>query len=245
MEKTITLFTGETSFPAYLTTEQNKAQAIILIHEIWGLNNHIKDVSQRLKKEGYTVLAPDLFTGTPVEGKFTEFAIVRVRKAKSREEAESLMSPVLSVINSPEFKEKTVKRLKKCFAYLKDQGCSKIAVMGFCFGGTYSFLLAAAEPELSACIPFYGQSPIAENAKKISCPILAFYGENDTRLIEALPAFKKEMKKYHKNFEAIIYPRCGHAFFNDTNPAAYNKEASKDAWKRLLRFFAIYVKHEK
>ncbi|MEJ0073492.1 MAG: dienelactone hydrolase family protein [Candidatus Saccharibacteria bacterium] len=106
-----------------------------------------------------------------------------------------------------------------------------VAVTGFCFGGSYSFALAASEPRLKAAVPFYGHANLEDidALRKIACPILAFYGENDAGLMENLPNVKSEMEAAGVAFTAQVYPDCGHAFFNDTNPFAYNAPAAKDS----------------
>lgn len=244
MEQTIFLPFKNSSFPAYFLTQEKKPRVgIILIHEIWGINDHMKDVAKRFLKENYTVLAPDLLSGTSLEGKFNESVIKALRRTKSREEAAKIMGPILDIVNSSEFEDNTVKKLKICFNYLNKKGISKIAVVGFCFGGTYSFLLATEEPRLCACVPFYGHSPKPlEKVTTIACPTLAFYGKKDTALIEAIPQLKEVLKKYDKQFQIIVYPNCGHAFFNDTNPSTYNKKAADDSWKKMLTFLSKYLK---
>jgi carboxymethylenebutenolidase len=72
--------------------------------------------------------------------------------------------------------------------------------------------------------------------KRISCPVLAFYGEQDTRLIEGLPELRQRLDDAGADFQVQIYPQAGHAFFNDTNPAVYNRAAAEDAWRRTLAF---------
>jgi carboxymethylenebutenolidase len=111
-----------------------------------------------------------------------------------------------------------------------------VGVLGFCFGGTYSFHLATHDPRVKVAIPFYGHPPTEGELPNVSCPILAFYGEQDVNLMESLPTLKDSMKKNNKSFEAIVYPGVGHAFFNNTNTRAYNREAADDAWKRALTF---------
>jgi carboxymethylenebutenolidase len=116
-------------------------------------------------------------------------------------------------------------------------------VVGFCFGGTYSFKLAAVQPELSAAVPFYGMAEFSDDeAAKIKPPILAFYGDQDQRLIDDLPAFQEQMKKAGVNFTSKVYPNAKHAFFNDTNPITYNDAAAKDAWQRTLNFLNQHLR---
>ncbi len=241
--KTIVSIPSKKDFPAYISipSEKKRYPGLIIIHEIWGLNDNIKNVSDRFSQEGYTVLVPDLLAGTEVEGKFTPQVIQEMRQTKDREAAAKIMGPILEKINSLEFKNITVEKLKACFNYLKNQGIEKIAVLGFCFGGTYSFALATEESDLSACLPFYGHAPEFDKIQNIKCPILAFYGEKDTQITSKLPQLKETLKKLGKNFQSVVYPGVGHAFFNDTNPATYNKEAAQDSWEKALGFLNKYL----
>ena len=109
--------------------------------------------------------------------------------------------------------------------------------MGFCFGGTYSFSLAAAEPRLRAAVPFYGHADqSAEELRNITCPILYFLGGNDENLMAKLPALQERLHEAQVDTTTQVYEGCGHAFFNDSNPYAYNEKAAKDAWQRTLGF---------
>jgi carboxymethylenebutenolidase len=228
------------TFSAYYTTPDipDTYPALILIHEIWGLNDHIKDVANRLQKQGYAVLAPDLLSETGVSPKVNPQMLEDMKNPVTRDEAQKKWREETAPVNSPEFAEETIAKLRTCFEYLQKQEKvhGKIGVVGFCFGGTYSFALAAQEPQLKAAVPFYGHVPEPEKLQQINCPILAFYGEKDTELVSKLPELNETMAAFHKKFLAIQYPDCGHAFFNDTNPNTYNKEAADDAWERTLAF---------
>jgi carboxymethylenebutenolidase len=136
-------------------------------------------------------------------------------------------------MHDPEFGKLTTTRLRACFDYLYNlpQVNQKVAVIGFCFGGTYSYGLAVVEPRLKIALPFYGHSDQSvEELKNISCPIRAFYGQNDQALISSLDDLKSRMAEAGVDFAAKVYPDCGHAFFNDSNPAVYNQAAAVDAW---------------
>jgi carboxymethylenebutenolidase len=104
-------------------------------------------------------------------------------------------------------------------------------------GGGLSALLACEEPELGACAVYYGNSPSAEKAAKIRCPVIAFYGEKDQRVNAGVPAFVEAMQKGGKSFEHHTYPGALHAFFNDDGKM-YNVQAARDSFARLLTFFA-------
>lgn len=240
MEKMIEIFNSIT-LPAFLAApEKDTHPGLILIHEIWGLDEHIKDVTKRFSKEGYVVLAPDLFFGTLIENSVSPDLFAQMGNPKTRDEAQKKMRAALAPMQSPEFAKDMMHKLEMCFNYLEEQEyCNgTIGVLGFCFGGSYSFALAAEQPKVKVAIPFYGQAPSEGQIEKISCPILAFYGEQDENLMKTLPELKEMMKKHRKHFQEVVYPNCGHAFFNDTNPKRYNKEAATDAWPKTLTFLS-------
>ncbi len=224
--------------PAYTAGTENKRAGVILIHEVWGLNKNIRSLTDRLAVEGYVVLAPDLISRTGINEKIDQSILAEVANPATRDEAQKKMRAIMSPIRSEEFGRETVERLRICFNHLmQEYGLKKIAVMGFCFGGTYSYSLAVSEQALAASLPFYGHAPEKEeDLAKISCPILAFYGEKDTVLVQDLPRLQASMKKLNKDFRFKVYPNTGHAFMNDTNPTTYNKEAADDAWKEALEF---------
>jgi carboxymethylenebutenolidase len=225
--------------PVYITCKDNDERpAIILIHEVWGLNDHIKDIADRLCAEDFMVLAPDLLANTEVE-KVLDPSLQKVifdekEKLKHQTEIRRMWAP----LKSPEFAKETVNKLQSCFDYLSSlSNIKNIGVMGFCFGGTYSFNLATEQPKLSAAVPFYGHFDHSDDEiSKISCPVMAFYGEKDTNLTDALPDLEKRMNAAEKDFNYSVYSNCGHAFFNETNPLTYNKAAAEDSWKRALDF---------
>ena len=99
--------------------------------------------------------------------------------------------------------------------------------------------LAVAEPRLKLAIPFYGHSDAnAQALRAITCPVRAFYGANDERLIAGLDDLRARMKEAQVDFEAQVYPDCGHAFFNDSNKFAYNASAASAAWVRVCALLA-------
>jgi carboxymethylenebutenolidase len=226
--------------PVYLACKSgNKPRpTVILIHEVWSLNNHIKSVADRLCDEGFMVLAPDLLAHTEMEKALNpdlqKVIFDEKEKLKHQPEIRTMWTP----LKSPDFAKLTIEKLEACFDYLLSQDNSgKIGVMGFCFGGTYSFNLAIYQQELAAAVPFYGHFDHSdEELGRITTPILAFYGETDTDLTGHLPELAKRMNQAHKDFNYKVYPNCGHAFFNDTNELTYDKEAAEDSWQRALDF---------
>jgi carboxymethylenebutenolidase len=232
--------------PVYLACKDGKEPrpALILIHEAWGLNDHIKSIADRLCSEGFMVLAPDLIANTDVEKvldpKLQKILFDKKERVKHQPEIRAMFTP----LHAPEFSNIAIKKLETCFDYLLSQDdIGKIGVMGFCFGGTYSFNLAINQPELAAAVPFYGHFEHEdEEVSRIMSPILAFYGDKDTDLTKHLPKLEKRMEEASKDFTYKIYPGCGHAFFNDTNALTSNKEAAEDSWDLALRFLNKHLK---
>ena len=107
--------------------------------------------------------------------------------------------------------------------------------MGFCFGGTYSFALAASDDRVRAAVPFYGTAPAPDRIAEIACPVLAIYGAHDPALIDALPGVRATMAAAGVDFTDHVYPDAAHAFFNDTG-SRYRADDAADAWTRTLAF---------
>ena len=145
---------------------------------------------------------------------------------------------------TPDFAPQTLAKLETCFdkLYAMPEVNQQVAAIGYCFGGSYCFSLVMNEPRLKLAMPFYGHTTDdATELKKIKCPVRAFYGEKDEDLMNSLPRLKENMKKASVDFDAKVYPGAGHAFFNDTNPYAYNQAAADDAWQRVLELLKTYL----
>lgn len=200
-----------------------KHAAIIVIHEWWGLNDHIKDVAGRFAGEGYVALAPDLY-----DGKVTRDA----------EEAGRLMSDLDRGI--------VLGCLKGAIGYLKSQGGvdeDRIGVIGFCMGGTYALALACYSTSIKAAAPFYGDIVSDDELKNLSAPVLFIGAENDFWItMDKMNHLKERLVRFGKQGEVKIYSGVGHAFFNDMRPDVYNREASEDVWKEVTLFFADCLK---
>ncbi len=227
---------GKASFPAYFieSAGDGGSPAVILIHEIWGLNANIRSIADRIAEEGFDVLAPDLMTGSGFAGSLDPQMLKDMNDPAKRNEAQKKLRAIFAPMHSPQFAKKTIARLKACRDFL-GKG-RNVATVGFCFGGTYSFACACELP-LSAAVVFYGRPPEPlSKVKDIGCPVMAFYGEKDTNILDSLPALEAEMRKRGKVFLPTTYKGCGHAFFNDTNKEMYNRKAADDSWKRMIAF---------
>jgi carboxymethylenebutenolidase len=221
----------------YIAKPNGEAKAaIIVIHEVWGLNDHTKTIADRLAAEGLIALAPDLLGNALDLPKLRELQD-SIHDPVKRTAVQPIMRQLMAPIQSPEFAKTTTDSLLEMFdyLYLLPESKQKVAVMGFCFGGTYSFNLSVAEPRLSAALAFYGHSDQnIDELKKIKCPVMAFYGEQDERLMDGLDDLKERMQKAEVDFTYKVYPDCGHAFFNDSNPHSYNHAAAEDSWQIVL-----------
>ena len=237
MQKEINI-DGVPAYHAY-PDDREKHPGLIIIHEIWGLDSHIKDVADRFANEGYLVIAPDLFHDIIFEEKIDHKLLDEMRDPKTKDEAQKKMRTIMAPINDPSYAGKALADLEKCVKYLvedKHVTTETVGVLGFCFGGTYTLALAALDNRIQAAISFYGHPLKEDKIKDLNCPVLAFYGDQDKNLMDSLPLFKELMEKNQKDFTTVVYPNTGHAFFNDTNERMYNKDAAKDAWIKTLKF---------
>ncbi|HEY4226358.1 MAG TPA: dienelactone hydrolase family protein [Pseudolysinimonas sp.] len=218
--------------------------ALIVIHEIWGLVAHIKNVADRYAAEGYLVMAPDLLSDAGVTPETGEelFQMMNDSDEQRRSVNQPKLREAFAASRAPEFGAGAIAKLTAVVDALEEEKAvgGRIGVLGFCFGGSYSFSLAESDDRVKAAVPFYGSAEPGEVAS-IHCPVLAFYGDQDARLIDALPALEKAMTSAGVDFEAKVYTDAGHAFFNDTNPNTFDPDAAGDAWSRSLEFLRANV----
>lgn len=239
--------TGSGTLSAYVSRPDGRVKGgLVLIHEVWGLVSHTRDVADRFAREGYVVVAPDLLAdrGITEENTAGLGEDLAGPDAEARNRAQPKLRALLAPLQDAEFGALTTARVQSCFDYLYDDAdvAGRVAVTGFCFGGTYSFSLAVHEPRLLACVPFYGHAQFSdEELAGIEAPILAFYGQDDDALINALPDLRTAMAKAGVDFTAQVYPGAGHAFFNDSDRYAYRPGPADDAWRRTLDFLARHV----
>lgn len=200
---------------------EGKLPGIVVVHENRGLNPHIEDVGRRAALAGFISLAPDALTplggypGNDDDGRELQ------RKRDRDEMLQDFIAAFHHLKNHPE--------------------CTgKVGVVGFCFGGWISNMMAVELPELEAAVPFYGGQP-TEDIEDINAPLLLHFGGLDTRVNEGWPAYETALKKNDKEYEAYIYEGANHGFHNDTTPR-YDREAAELAWKRTVAFFEKHLK---
>lgn len=244
MTQAITLETGEDSFDVYVARPEGEPiGGLVLIHEIWGLVDHIRDVADRYAAIGWLVAAPDILSHAGVAPALGAelHALFNSADPEVRTAAQPRMREALTTARAPEYGAWAVHALRATLDWLEAAGAgARLAVTGFCFGGTYAFALAAADDRVRAVVPFYGTAPGADDIARIQAPVLAIYGEQDPALIDALPTVTAAMADAGVDFESVVYPGAAHAFFNDTG-LRYDADAAADAWRRATAFLAERV----
>jgi len=198
-----------------------KAPAVIIVHEWWGLNPHIEDIAGRFAEEGFIAVAADLY-----EGKTT----------KDAQEASRLMGALKL--------EDGLARLQVVLNRLRAMPeVTSVGVTGFCMGGTFALLLAC-NAKVEASAPFYGDVPVDTTLiGKLSCPVLFIGAEKDQWItVEKMNRLDVALKQYGKEGEVRVYKGADHAFFNDTRPEVYSRADAEDAWERVVEFFNIHLR---
>jgi len=219
--------------------------AIIVIHEIWGLVAQITGIADRWAAEGYLAVAPDIMSEVGITPEVGEELSTAMKHPD--EEVRTAMQPrlreALAPIRQPEYAAWAVAQLTALLDGLEEISgiAGRIVVTGYCFGGTYSFALAAEDDRVAAAVPFYGTAPELTRIQDISCPILAFYGEIDPPIIDKLPAVRAAMAEADIDFTEVVYPGAKHAFFNETNSSTYHPEFAADAWAKATAFVSERV----
>lgn len=205
-----------------LPTTSGPFPAVMVCHENRGLTEHIRDVTRRLAKAGFAALAVDLL---------------------SRDGGTARVDPAQAPGKLSANPAQNVSDFQSAFNYLQTNNSvqkGNIGMVGFCFGGGITWMVAEAIPQLKAAVPYYGPNPPLGDVPKIGAAVLAFYGEADQRITAGSKEIEDAMKQNGKTFEKVIYPGAGHAFNNDTQ-SSWNEQASDDAWEKALAWFKKYL----
>jgi carboxymethylenebutenolidase len=214
---------GDLMIPAYIArANRREAAAVLVIHEVFGLNDHIKSIADRIAREGFNALAPNLFVRAPAPPPTGSADMDAIRKAANSIPVEAAIKDMQAGLDYL----KTIKNVRPRFASV-----------GFCMGGGFSYQLATHTKDLDGAVIFYGRTPI-ELVPQVSCPLLGNFGALDQGIPpEKVKEFEDALQKAGKEADIKVYAGAKHGFFNDTRPEAYNAEAAADAWQRTLRFF--------
>tara|TARA_R110001592_G_scaffold178247_2_gene418916 strand:- start:2886 stop:3770 length:885 start_codon:yes stop_codon:yes gene_type:complete len=195
---------------------KGKLPGIVVVHENRGLNPYVEDTARRAALAGFITIAPDAlsplggYPGNDDEGR-------EMQRTRDRDE---MLEDFIAA-----------------FEYLKaNENCNgRIGVVGFCFGGWISNMMAVKVPDLAAAVPFYGGQP-TENIADINAPLMLQYAGLDERVNAGWPEYKKALKENNKKHIAFFYPDVNHGFHNTSTPR-YDKEAAELAWSRTIDFF--------
>ncbi len=217
---------GYGSIKGYLVRPANatgKLPGVLVVHENRGLNPYIEDVARPLAIADFMAFAPDSLTslgGYPGDDEKGGQLFAQLDRTKMTED---FLAAATWLKSRPD--------------------CTgKVGAVGFCFGGGVANQLAVRMgADLAAAVPFYGSQPNEADAAKIKAPLLAHYGELDTRITSGWPAFGTALNGAHVTHQGYVYAGANHGFHNDTTPR-YDEAAAKLAWQRTLDWLNIYLR---
>ena len=196
--------------------------AVVVIHELYGLNDNIRDIARRFADEGYAALAVDLFSG----GGNRKLCIMRVMSAL-------VLRPL---------QNKGLSDLRRSIDWLQQRpeiDGNRVGAIGFCMGGGYALALACVESDLRASSAFYCLNPRPMAALGRACPIVGSYPGNDWSA-KSGRKLNLALNEYNVPHDVKIYPGAGHSFFNDTIEG-HHPDAAVDSWQRTLAFFGEHM----
>lgn len=227
----VTVRHGDREVKAFLAFPEvkDKATAVVVIHEIFGLTDWVRGVADQLAEAGFIAIAPDLLSGAaPGGGGTAELGGGdAVRRAISGLPPEQITADLKAVVEH-------VRKLPAANG--------KVAVAGFCWGGTQSFRFATHSRDLAAAFPFYGSGPDqAADIARLVAPVYGFYGGNDARVNATLPQTSELTRAAGKTFEPVIYDGAGHGFMRSgeaPDASAENRKARKEAWSRWKKLLS-------
>ena len=233
----VNLATADGKMPAYLCRPAagGPHPGVVVVMEAFGLNRHIKDVAERIAREGYVAMAPDLYyrVGSPIIP-YTEIPKA-IDTLKKLEDAK-VMAEIGAVIA----------HLKG----LKEVRPDRVGITGFCMGGRVTFLAACQHAaDIKAAVAFYGGGIAADApnaplnfADKIRCPVLCLFGETDAMIpLDQVRKVEDTLKRLGKTFEVQVYKGAGHGFFCNER-ASYHPDSAKDAWGKTRSWFHKHLK---
>lgn len=228
--------TAEGMIPAYIAQPATGSNhpVILVVQEIFGVHEHIKDVCRRLAKQGHLAIAPELYHRQGDASKYTF------------KEIPKLIAEVVSKVPDKQVMADLDATVK--FAEKNGGDASKLAITGFCWGGRIVWLYTAHNPNVKAGVAWYGRivspgvnpntptHPI-DVAEKVKAPVLGLYGGKDNGIpVETVKQMEEKVKAAgNSKVEIVIYPEAPHAFHADYRPS-YREDAAKDGWKRLTEF---------
>lgn len=218
---------GYLVYPVSSIDSQGKLPAVVMIHEWWGLNQNIKDMANLLAKQGFVVLAADLYHGNVTDNPQVAMDLVQIARNDQNSSVANLQAAVKYLSSAP------------------NVDSTKIASLGWCFGGGQSLQLAlnSQEHPLAATILYYGTPLVTdkESLAKIKWPVLGIFGDNDQAIpLPEINQFRTSLNQSGITNEIEIYKGVGHAFANPSGDNYAPKETA-GAWEKTLSFLKKYV----
>lgn len=222
---------------------QKKLPALILVHEIFGVNDHIRDLAQRFARLNLRVFAPDIF------------ALHKDFPQNEKERELDVMRNIWMSIPDSDL----ISDLTAAFNHVMAEGnvlADKVGAIGYCMGGAIAFMLACSEPRMAFVIDYYGRIKYAttsgtkpkhpyEYASSLRCPLLGLFSGIDELIpAEHINLLCSELERLQKSFQVKTYKDAPHAFFNDQRPH-YHAEAANDAWQLTVDFINKHSKEER
>ncbi len=235
----VTLKHGNREVACYIGYPEikEKATVVVVIHDVWGMSEWARGVVDDFAAAGYIAVAPDLLWGSgPKGGGTSEFSNDEIPLAMRALPGERVTGDLNAAVE---------------YASKLPAGNGKVVVAGFCWGGSEAFRFATNNPTLRAALVFYGDAPDdAAALVRITCPVLGFYAENDARINATIDRTTAQMKAAGKTYEPVFYAGSGHGFMKAGEAPApgadeeqnvrdryeSNRQARKDAWRRVLVF---------
>ncbi|TMF35496.1 MAG: dienelactone hydrolase family protein [Chloroflexi bacterium] len=190
---------------------------VVVIHEAYGLNDNIRNITRRFADAGYAALAADLFTGRNRAICMTRYMAGMLLGSVNRYGIDDLKAALTYLARLPEV------------------DAQRLGAIGFCMGGGFAIAWACTDSRLKAIAPFYGANPRPLEVVKRSCPVVGSYPGRDFTA-GAGRSLETALAQHGIAHDIKIYPDSRHSFFNDTRPA-HDKEAADDSWRRVLKFF--------
>jgi len=203
------------------------APVVIVIHEIGGLSDWVRAVADQLAAEGYIAIAPDMLSGKGPGGGAT------------RSFEQQVIGPAIRDLDRAEINRRL--RAAGEYAMALPAAAQRVGVVGYCWGGSSSWLLAVDWPDLDAAVVYYGTSP-ESGYDRIQAPVLGLYGGADNRVNATIPAAREAMDALGKSYEANVYEGAGHGFLRaQAGQEGANLRATEQAWPRTVAFFREHL----
>lgn len=253
--KELTLTVGDHQVKAYSAhpADRPAAPGVVVIHEIWGVDPHIRSVTDRLAEAGYAAIAPDVL-GMEVtlshEVLMSGFKAIQTIPPEQRAVPERIQEALTVVV--PEHRDQFARLMgaamkstspaglaiiRAAVDYLKAHGAGKVAVMGFCLGGRATWAYAYSGGVADAFAPFYGALPERTDPALVQGPIEGHFGSEDQGIpIPPLEEAAHALRQQGKHAVIHVYEGAPHAFFNDSRDT-FRPQSAQLAWERLLGFF--------